>query len=186
MQNFSASQTLSCPAVAEHTLPHSGPSSDRPLHRPLYGDALATLDDASPVEWSEQDIVLLHWRLLQEVGDLANPDTPLEEKLDTLRWIFTERDKDERPFSFVNCLRVVGCSPLSPAPYCGLVDVEEIRESIQCNVKQWLTETLKRYPDWVREAIARHPDWIEYRLTKNPQWINEQVKVLAVQGDLFA
>ena len=23
-------------------------------------------DDASPVEWSEEDIVFLHWRLLQE------------------------------------------------------------------------------------------------------------------------
>ena len=39
-------------------------------------------------EWSEDDIVLLHWRLLQEIRHLADPATPLEEKLDTLRWVF--------------------------------------------------------------------------------------------------
>ena len=58
-------------------------------------------------EWSEDDIVLLHWRLLQEIRHLADPATPLEEKLDTLRWVFTEREKDGLPFSFVNCLREV-------------------------------------------------------------------------------
>ena len=42
------------------------------------------------------------------------PATPLEEKFDTLRWVFSEREKDGLPFSFVSCLRVVGCSPLSP------------------------------------------------------------------------
>ena len=81
-------------------------------------------DDAAPVRWSEQDIVLPHCRLLQEVRRLADPETPLEEKFDTLRRIFTERDKDARPFSFVACLRVVGCSPLSPVANCGSVDAE--------------------------------------------------------------
>ena len=50
-------------------------------------------DDRSPVEWSEEDIVLLHWRLLKEIGRLADPETPLEEKFDTLRWVFTERER---------------------------------------------------------------------------------------------
>ena len=127
-------------------------------------------------EWSEDDIVLLHWR----------PATPLEEKLDTLRWVFTEREKDGLPFSFVNCLRVVGCSPLSPIPYCGLVDAEEVRERIRHGLRPWLHATLARYPDWVREAVATHPEWVEARLTRNPQWINEQLKQMSVQGDLFA
>ena len=93
-------------------------------------DALAEDDDdtaqagAESIDWTEQDVVFLHWRLLQEVEALADPETPLEAKLDTLRWVFTEREKDARPFSFVNCLRVVGCSPLSPIAYCGLVDAE--------------------------------------------------------------
>lgn len=137
-------------------------------------------------EWSEDDIVLLHWRLLQEIRHLADPATPLEEKLDTLRWVFTEREKDGLPFSFVNCLRVVGCSPLSPIPYCGLVDAEEVRERIRHGLQAWMHATLARYPDWVREAVATHPEWVEARLTRNPQWINEQLKQMSVQGDLFA
>lgn len=144
------------------------------------------LDDDTPVEWSEEDIVFLHWRLLQEVDRLADPATPLEEKFDTLRWVFTERAKDGMPFSFASCLRVVGCSPLSPIAYCGLVDVEEVRDHIRLGLRAWLPATLLRYPDWVREAVASNPEWIEARLERNPQWINEQLKRMADQGDLFA
>ncbi|CAM3388052.1 hypothetical protein [Paracidovorax anthurii] len=143
-------------------------------------------NDTSPIEWSEEDIVLLHWRLLKEVHRLADPETPLEEKLDTLRWVFTERDKDREPFSFVSCLRVVGCSPLSPLPYCGLLDAEEVRDRIRCTVGRWLHQTLARYPAWVREAIVDHPDWVEARLARDPQWINAEIRRIAVEGDLFA
>ena len=139
-----------------------------------------------PVEWTEEDVVFLHCLLLDELNGLADPATPLEEKLDTLRWVFTEREKDGLPFSFVNCLRVVGCSPLSPIAYCGLVDAEEIRSRIRHDVKQWLEATLTRYPEWVREAVARNPEWVELQLARNPQWINQQVRAVALQGDLFA
>jgi hypothetical protein len=147
---------------------------------------LDALDDDIVIEWSEEDVVFLHWRLLKEVGDLRDPETPLEEKLDTLRWIFTERDKESRPFSFVNCLKVVGCSPLSPTPYFGLLDAEEIRDTIRYQVKAWLNATLARYPCWVREAVLTNPGWVENRLAKNPQWINEQIKKHTMEGDLFA
>ena len=130
-------------------------------------------------------MVFLHWRLLQEVSRLADPDTPLEEKFDTLRWVFTEREKDGQPFSFVSCLRVVGCSPLSPIAYCGLVDAQEVCDRIQNSLKAWLLATLERYPIWVREAVVKNPEWVEARLLKNPQWINEQLKRLSVQDDLF-
>lgn len=142
-------------------------------------------DEDSPIEWSEEDIVLLHWRLLQEVSHLADPGTPLEEKFDTLRWVFTEREKDALPFSFVNCLHVVGCSPLSPIGYCGVVDAQEMRDRIRNSLKPWLDVTLSRYPEWVREAVARNPEWVDARLAKNPQWINEQIQRVSVQGDLF-
>ena len=146
----------------------------------------ADLDDEEPVDWSEEDIVLLHWRLLQEVNRLAEPATPLEEKFDTLRWVFTERSKDDRPFSFASCLRVVGCSPLSPIAYCGRVDAEEIRDRIRLGVRSWLPATLLRYPEWVRQAVASNPQWVATRLERNPQWINEQLKRIADEGDLFA
>ena len=113
------------------------------------------------------------------------PTTPLEDKFDTLRWVFTEREKDQQPFSFVNCLRVVGCSPLSPIAYCGLVDAQDIRDHIRNKLKAWLSESLERYPQWVRDAIASNPHWVEARLARNPQWINEQLKQMSEQGDLF-
>ena len=159
-------------------------SSSSASDRDAFGAALD--DNTSPVDWSEEDVVFLHWRLLQEVRHLADPETPLEEKFDTLRWVFTEREKDSRPFSFVNCLRVVGCSPLSPIAYCGHVDAEEIRSRIRHGVKRWLEATLTRYPEWVREAVARNPEWVELQLARNPQWINQQVRAVALQGDLFA
>jgi hypothetical protein len=143
-------------------------------------------DEEAVVEWSEDDIVFLHWRLLQEVRHLADPATPLEEKLDTLRWVFTEREKDAAPFSFVSCLRVVGCSPLSPIAYCGLVDAEEVRDRIRLGLKTWLAATLGRYPEWVRHAVTGNPAWVEARLARNPQWINEQLKQMSQEGDLFA
>ena len=97
----------------------------------------------------------------------------------------TEREKDSLPFSFVNCLRVVGCSPLSPIAYCGLTDAEEIRDHVRSRVRSWLHATLERYPQWVRESVAQNPSWFEARLAANPQWINEQLKRMAMQGDLF-
>lgn len=143
-------------------------------------------DDDTPIEWTEEDDVLLHWRLLVEVRRLSDPETPLEERYDTLRWIFTGREKDAKPFSFVSCLRVVGCSPLSPIAYCGRLDAEELRDHISHCVKAWLGETLMRYPAWVREAIASLPGWLEANLARNPRWINEQLKHMSADGDLFA
>lgn len=150
------------------------------------GPAMEDLDlQAEPVHWSEDDIVQLHWRLLQEVRQLADPATPLEEKLDTLRWVLTEPEKDALPFSFANCVRVVGCSPLSPTAYCGLVDAEEIRGYVRHSAAKWLAETVARYPEWVRRAVAANPVWVEDQLARNPQWINEQVHQETVQADLF-
>jgi hypothetical protein len=148
-------------------------------------DATAA-EDSPPIEWSEEEVVFLHWRLLQEIERLADAATPLEEKLETLRWVFTERQKESMPFSFVSCLRVVGCSPLSPIAYCGLVDAEEIREGIRLCTRRWLYESISRYPGWVRELIAANPGWIEASLQRNPQWINEQIKRVTKEGDLFA
>lgn len=159
------------------------PGSDHPSDS---GDAAAEAGAEPPFEWSDEEIVLLHWRLLQEIERLTDPATPLEEKLDTLRWVFTERHKEDRPFSFVRCLRVVGCSPLSPIAFCGLVDAEVLRDHIHAGLNRWLGATLQRYPLWVREAIARRPEWVESQLLRNPQWLNEQVLQVRLQGDLFA
>ena len=139
------------------------------------------------VEWSEQDVVYLHWRLLQELPRLADPETPLEEKLDTLAWALTESEHDAEPFSFAQCLRVVGTSPLSPAPYVGLVDVDDIRAWLRWHSRRWIAATLERYPQWVRDLVQAQPDMVCRELQRNPQWINEQIRACeqSPQGDLF-
>lgn len=159
-------------------------SSDTAAKRDAESAFRYLLDDAQACEWTEDDVVQLHWRLLLELRDLADPETPLEVKLDTLRWVFTDPEKDEVPFSFANCLRVVGCSPLSPTAYFGAVDIDDVRCWILGQLKVWLGETLDRYPCWARRLVLDNPEWVARQLERNPQWLNEQVKSHQ-GGDLF-
>jgi hypothetical protein len=127
--------------------------------------------------WSEADVVMLHWGLLEDLRKLQDPETPLDEKIETLNWVFTDSDKDTCPFSFVSCLKVVGCSPLSPVDgYFGLVDHEAVRDWIAANVSRWMRATIERYPAWVRELIRSDPQHVAHELLRNPQWLNEEVK----------
>jgi hypothetical protein len=189
MLDINAQLRATRPEARSHTAPAAWPAAS--VSTPMFQETEAAPsrapdDEEASIEWSEEDVVYLHWRLLQEVKGLSDPDTPLEDKLDTLRWVFTEREKDGQPFSFASCLRVVGCSPLSPIAYCGWTDPEEIRDHIRHRLKAWMNATLARYPEWVREEVRRNPGWVEQRLAKNPQWINEQIRQFGVQGDLFA
>ncbi len=189
MLNQSISPRVTPPTTVASAFPPAFSSRGLPSPSPAKqaddNTIAQLLDDDTLVEWSEEDVVFLHWRLLKEIDQVADPMTPLDEKFDILRWVFTEPEKDEQPFSFVSCLRVVGCSPLSPITYCGLVDVEDIRDYIRNSLRIWFRPTLARYPDWVRNAVIHNPQWIESRLAKNPQWINEQIKRMSVTGDLF-
>ena len=154
----------------------------------------AYLDDAGSEgpaddrpEWTEEDVVHLHWRLLLELRRLPDPETPLEEKLDTLAWALTDSALDGRPFSFASCLRVVGTSPMSPTPYFGLVQVDDIRDWLRTNARKWIRATIARYPAWVQTLIREQPDWVARQLARNPQWVNEQIKAHTEtpQPDMF-
>ena len=138
--------------------------------------------------WTEEDSVHVYWRALQDVERLCYPTTPLEEKLHTLDWVLADPAEDALTLSFVNCIRVVGTSPLSPTPYLGVVDVEATRDFIRANAGRWLRESITRYPDWVQKLVFGNPHWIAAELIKNPQWINEQIKKRSatVQGDFFS
>jgi hypothetical protein len=152
------------------------------------GEPIPGLDDPGTVpEWTEQAVVELHWVLLRQLDNLSDPETPLEEKLDTLAWALTDPRNDDRPFSFANCLRVVGTSPLSPTAYFGLVRVDEIRHWLRINSRRWIRETIARYPAWVQRLILDQPDVAAKELSANPQWINEQIKkhLESPQTDLF-
>lgn len=157
-----------------------------PQHRPETVRQTLAADQAS--EWSEAAIVQLHWVLLSELKKLADPETPLEDKIDTLDWALTSPDHDEKPFSFASCVRVVGTSPLSPTAYFGLVDVDEVRAWILVNARRWLRETLERYPRWAQDLFFSDPHFAAAQLSANPQWFNEQIRRHGESGsqpDLF-
>ena len=179
-------QTFSC--ALQHIVECLGHRQDYLALQCWYpNDAMADTSTTTtpPPPWSEEEIVFLHWRLLQELVHLADPEQPLDEKFDTLRWVFTQREKDSRPFSFVQCLHVVGCSPLSPAPYCGELDAQELRDRIRSSLRAWMAATLERFPAWVREAVLDNPQWAQLQLARNPQWINEQIRQADTQANLF-
>jgi len=142
-------------------------------------------DRAVPPEWTDEETVLLHWRLLEELRGLEDPETPLEEKIDALRWVLSEPRFENAPFSFSRCVKVVCSSPLAPIPYCGPADPESVREWFRNRVRRWFLATIAQYPSWVREEILTHPQWVQRRLEKNPQWLNERIKECEAQGDLF-
>jgi len=164
------------------------PQTQQAVREFIDGSSTTAADDDDAIVWTEEDIVLLHWGLLRELRRLADPETPLEEKLDTLAWALTDPLLDGRPFSMASCIRVVGTSPLSPTAYFGAASVEEIRDWIRANAPRWLRATLSRYPDWVQDLVRGQPDWVCRQLTRNPQWINEQVKLreTSLQQDLFS
>lgn len=137
--------------------------------------------------WTEEDVVHLHWRLLQELRRLADADTPLADKIELLSWALSEPDKAQRPFSFEACLKAVGNSPLSPTPFFGELDAQVIRDWIRNHARGWLEDGLARYPEWTRDLVYRQPGLVADRLRANPQWLNEQVlaRTRSLQSDLF-
>lgn len=140
-------------------------------------------DDVTPIEWTDDTIVRLHFMLLDDCEKLADPEAPLEEKLEVLRWIYTDPEKDDAPFSFANCLKLFG-RPTDPTQ--GSFGPEEVREGLRGHLLGWIRESLERYPLWVREAFLSNPDHVSELLARNPQRINEEVRRRSAQGDLFA
>jgi hypothetical protein len=128
------------------------------------------------IAWTQEEVVMLHGILFDTCVERLNDlETPLDEVVDCLRWIFSDRSKEAQPFSFSNTMR------LYQRPHARYV-----REVLQTGLKGYLTERLTRYPAWVSEAFWSDPDRFADELERNPQWINERVRRLARDGDLFA
>lgn len=145
-----------------------------------------------PVYWSEEVVVRLHWRLLEDIKDLTDPAVSLAHKLDLLGWIFTDPkfDAENVPFSFYSCVRVVGLSRLAAfgkLPYVGKVDVAELRDLLRNRIRKMLQHIFGIYPPEIRRLMAENPRLVVEQLRKDPEWLNKQMekKVDSVQGDLF-
>ena len=172
-----------------HPMTCCAPTATRGAAPPPRGLDHPQLDDVDPddvrQDFSEEEVVCLHWLLLEKIQLLCDSHAPLAEKFELMRWIFTDPVHDRQPFSFVNCVRVVGCSPLSQLPFIGLTDAEAIRAWIAHRLPMWLDATLALYPRWVADAVRANPAWVAERLERNPQWLNEQARRHGAEDDLF-
>lgn len=128
------------------------------------------------IVWTAEEVVMLHGILFDTcVERLSDAETPLDEVVDCLRWIFSDRNKETQAFSFSNTMRLYQ----RPHP-C------HVREVMQAGLKGYLTERLRRYPQWVAKAFWSDPDRLADELERNPQWIQERVRRVARDGDIFA
>ena len=151
--------------------------------------------DAPLVErWTEEEVVYLHWRLLRSITSLADPRAGMLEKISVYRWVFNDDPvADEQPFSFVQCLKVVGCSPLTNVNglgYVGNVDARELRDLLVPRVARWMAGAFDAYPLDLREDIALNPDYYMRKLETDPQWIAKKLRererrTAAGQASLF-
>ena len=125
--------------------------------------------------WSTEEIVGLHFILLDDLRRLADPATPLEERFELLEWVYAERAHEREPFSFGMCVRLYGrtCDP------------DGVRDALRPLSVGWLREAVTRLPAWLGEQILRDPQWAAVELHRNPQWLNEELARQAREPDLF-
>lgn len=88
-------------------------------------------------QWMTAEIVYLHFVLLDQCRYLARPSASIERKEETLRWIFTEPELEDRPFSFKSCVRLV----TGNAPEFGAV-YRRLKEELRPALAAWLHESL--------------------------------------------
>lgn len=90
-------------------------------------------------QWMTAEIVYLHFILLDQCRYLCRSSSSLERKEETLRWIFTDPELEDRPFSFKNCVRLVtGNAPSYGSAYRAL------KEGMRPVLAEWLRESLAR------------------------------------------
>jgi hypothetical protein len=125
------------------------------------------------VAWSTDEIVRLHFVLLDDLRRLAERETPLEERFELVEWVFTDRKLG--PFSFDACVRMVfrTCDP------------DGVREELRRLTLAWLRQAVSRLPAWLGEQILRDPQWAAAELHRDPQWINEALLRQVREPDLF-
>ncbi len=165
------------PAPAQETLflhqwpPRSTLRAGKAVDECSVGD-----DCEAKVAWTHEEVVMLHGILFDTcVEQLGDPETPLDEVIDCLRWIFSGSSRENQAFSFSTTLK------LYQRPHA-----RNVRAAIQGGLKRYLGERLARYPAWVADAFWSDPDRFAEELERNPQWINERLRRVAHDGDLFA
>jgi hypothetical protein len=100
-------------------------------------------------QWMTAEIVYLHFVLLDQCRYLSRPSASVERKEETLRWIYTDPELENQPFSFKNCVKLV----TGNAPEFGAIH-RRLKEEMRPVLTAWLRESLARK----RTADDRQPE----------------------------
>ena len=142
---------------------------------PRYPPEVNEAASVAYAAWSTEEIVGLHFILLDDLHRLAEPETPLEERFELLEWVFTDSVLEDRPFSFRACVRL----------YLRTCDPDTVREELRRLSHAWLRTAVADLPAWFGTRILREPQWAATELHRNPRWINEALRRRASEPDLF-
>lgn len=89
--------------------------------------------------WTTDEIVLLHFILIDECSEIARPDANNENRIDILKWMFTDPWLEDGPFSFKNAIAVYGGS----RPGLGKFH-ERILSSVGSLVPKWRRAAIEK------------------------------------------
>lgn len=84
-------------------------------------------------EWTLDEIVGLHFILLDECACLARELSSEQRKQEVLAWVFTDPQHDTMPFSFANCVKLFGRDKVEVGSLAA-----RIREDLKPMLKSWL------------------------------------------------
>lgn len=133
--------------------------------------------DDDPSRWSYGECLQLHFVLLGELRKLRYTKTPLDEIIDLLSWVLS--DREEAPFSFAQCLAVARQYPDAwkddSFDGLGALDVDAARTAIIDRVRPVLRRKLLGLPGWVVKALREEFPYIASKLDEEPQWLNVQM-----------
>jgi hypothetical protein len=189
---FPTSQTFVPSSKSNDEAPAPIPSLTRPAERPRRvafedlsrqeQEALVEYvegPEASSRRWSETDRLVLHLVLLAELRKLRYPKTPLDEVIDLVQWVLSDRENE--PFSFARCIQVAKLYPhLWPdEAFEGLLglEVEAARQAIVNLARPVLRQKFRNYPEWVVRALRTHLGYVSEQLDEDPQWLNTAIRI---------
>jgi hypothetical protein len=100
-------------------------------------------------QWMTAEIVYLHFVLLDQCRYLSRASASLDRKEETLRWIYTDAELEDQPFSFKNCVKLA----TGNAPEFGAV-YRRVQEELRPALTSWIQEALARK----RRSASSQPD----------------------------
>lgn len=94
---------------------------------------------AEEPKWTVDEIVGLHFILLDACRSLARPSANLDTREDLIRWVFTDAWRDDEAFSFKHCCQLWGLEQ----PGLGQLH-ERVREEMADMLRGWTREALRK------------------------------------------